>query len=162
MDFSDYYVLPESPLPAAWCMSEDALRRSPAAQYWLLSLVCLPVACLDSRFVLCLATLREKDSLCALPRCIHSGANTDSGTASWREEAERHRLLPAFNLIAMASDLEAMDSDGLQPKSHGCHFCQVTTMSILPLPLQGTGYADIVSSFVGWSPSVLWIRCRIA
>ncbi|CAK9020083.1 unnamed protein product [Durusdinium trenchii] len=28
MDFSDYYVLPESPLPAAWCMSEDALRRA--------------------------------------------------------------------------------------------------------------------------------------
>ncbi|CAE7457422.1 Klhl18 [Symbiodinium natans] len=28
MDFSDFYVLPRSPLPDAWCMSEEALRRA--------------------------------------------------------------------------------------------------------------------------------------
>lgn len=28
MDFSDFYVLPSSPLKSAWCMSEEALRRA--------------------------------------------------------------------------------------------------------------------------------------
>ena len=35
MDFSDFYVLPSSPLPPAWSMSENALRRSSAdGQPW--------------------------------------------------------------------------------------------------------------------------------
>lgn len=32
MDFSDFYVLPSSPLPPAWSMSEEALRRGLAEQ----------------------------------------------------------------------------------------------------------------------------------